>query len=328
MLEKVTFSNYIQKNRVMVPFYEDVVNNKRLEFVRPEGVDDPMVIINPGSPWEELLVASLQEGPTVCTALLAEAHVLALGPKVFRPTREQLAMLSRTEPRVPFREYRQPFPAMVIEYPEEGHHGGFWTIVLQTPYSIVCSTINPQGQYLNLILSPKNKEETIGSVLDRASQCLNDDSLPFEEGERGTSLVGARTAINACLLLTLYGARRKGVDNQSHEDRLKRYLDKARKGKGKNDVEKAERELRLLPVVYSFAQEVNLSRQDRMSSSEVLEPTGRHLHPHWRSGHIRTQHYGTALTESRLIYIAPVLVNSHLLLGKPSDTLTVYRTRN
>lgn len=320
-------SQYLHRNRPLLPVYEDVALNNRLQLIRSKETGVPYVSLEPGGPCYDLLLAAVNQGPTVVTSLMAESHVNAMGPKIFRPTREQLIAMARTEPRVSFNQYRQPFPSMVIEYPPEGHHGGFWTIVLQTPYSIICCTVNADGQYLNLILSPHKEDDLICNTMDAATNCLNEDSLPFEDGERGTSFVCARTAINACLLLTMYGSKRLGVDNPSHEERLKRYLEKAKRGKGKGDVERAQRDLNQLPVIYGFAQEVDLTRREKMVFPDDSEPTGRRLHPHWRSGHIRTQHYGTKHSESKLIYIAPVMVNAHLMLGRPADTLTVYRSK-
>jgi hypothetical protein len=42
---------------------------------------------------------------------------------------------------------------------------------------------------------------------------------------------------------------------------------------------------------------------------------GHHLRPHWRRGHFRRIRYGEGLSESRLGWIRPVLVNAADALG-------------
>src|SRR5262249_44461289 len=59
---------------------------------------------------------------------------------------------------------------------------------------------------------------------------------------------------------TAYGVRCLGPANPSHHDRLKRYAKLARK-RGREQQEKADLEVRMMPVRYAFAQEVTLYRR-------------------------------------------------------------------
>lgn len=60
------------------------------------------------------------------------------------------------------------------------------------------------------------------------------------------------------------------------------------------------------------------THQDTGSASDQDEPgqaSAHHLRPHWRRGHFRRIRYGEGLTESRLGWIQPVLVNASDALG-------------
>ena len=50
--------------------------------------------------------------------------------------------------------------------------------------------------------------------------------------------------------------------------------------------------------------------------------TGKHragVAMHWRRGHIRRQRFGAGLTETRLAWIEPVLVNANETAPEPKD---------
>jgi hypothetical protein len=129
------------------------------------------------------------------------------------------------------------------------------------------------------------------------------------------------------LHLPVYGTKRIGPDNPSHFRRLERHLQVARKSKDEQRIRNAEFDLQSLPIRYSFAQEVRLYQEEASQErSEVGEPTGRHLAPHWRRGHYRMQAYGPGLSQRRRIAVPAVLVNGHLFLNDPSQTSTRYHS--
>src|SRR5436309_1581493 len=86
-----------------------------------------------------------------------------------------------------------------------------------------------------------------------------------EEAALGSSL--SKLALNVCLMATAYGVRCLGPANPSHYERLKRYAKLARK-RGR-EVEKADLEVRLVPMRYAFAQDVTLYRRE---AGEVHSP--------------------------------------------------------
>lgn len=148
--------------------------------------------------------------------------------------------------------------------------------------------------------------------------------MTSEEKALGSSL--SKLALNVCLMATAYGVKSLGPANPSHYERLQKYAKLARK-RGQEEMVKAEMEVRMAPVRYSFAQEVTLYHHET-GSVEGNGNGGWTVSPHWRRGHWRSQPCGTGRQDRRRVAIPSVLVNGHLFLGSASDTMTTYRMRN
>jgi hypothetical protein len=147
-----------------------------------------------------------------------------------------------------------------------------------------------------------------------------------EEAALGSAL--SKLALNVCLLATAYGVRCLGPANPSHHERLKRYARLAQK-RGRDQQEKADLEVRLVPLRYAFAQEVTLYRREAGEvRTEGNGGGGWTVSPHWRRGHWRWQPCGPGRQERRRVAIPSVLVNGYLFLGTPADTVARYRVRN
>jgi hypothetical protein len=129
-----------------------------------------------------------------------------------------------------------------------------------------------------------------------------------------------------CLLATAYGVRCLGPANPSHSERLKRHAKLACK-RGRGQQERAEMEVRMTPVRYSFAQEVTLYQNERATGRHGAGEGGWTVSPHWRRGHWRWQPCGVGRSGRRRVAIPSVLVNGHLFLGTLADTVATYRVR-
>ena len=57
--------------------------------------------------------------PLVMQSFFVRSKILAGGPKLFRPTAEQCRAMENTEANICFQDYRQPYPALIIEWPDE-----------------------------------------------------------------------------------------------------------------------------------------------------------------------------------------------------------------
>jgi hypothetical protein len=84
----------------------------------------------------------------------------------------------------------------------------------------------------------------------------------------------------------------------------------------------------MTPVCYAFAQEITPYRREAGAVREGANGTGgRTVSPHWRRGHWRSPVCGLGRQGRRRVAIPSVLVNGHLFLGTPADTVTTYRVR-
>jgi hypothetical protein len=81
-----------------------------------------------------------------------------------------------------------------------------------------------------------------------------------------------------CLLATAYRVRCLGPENP-HYERLKRHAKLARK-RGREQQERAEMEVRLVPVRYAFAQEVTLYQRERATGQHGNGEGGWTVSPH------------------------------------------------
>lgn len=151
------------------------------------------------------------------------------------------------------------------------------------------------------------------------------DSLDMTPEEVALGSALSKLGLNVCLMATAYGVKCLGPANPAHYEWLKRHALLARK-RGKEQQEKAEMEVRTMPIRNTFAQEVTLyQREAATSHRKGVEKGGWTITPHWRRGHWRAQPCGPGRSERKRVAIPAVLVNGHLFLGSMADTMTTYR---
>ena len=278
-------------------------------------------------------------GASSCTESYVMSRTLAEGPKVFAFDALTCEALENFDLSVATADYLQPFPSVVVELPadyarkrvvpfEEGSHAPDFVIVRHEPGAgcVLVTMRLTSGQVLTrlLKLDPAWTLEEMWEKGKRAWGAGDTLGMTPEEAALGSAL--SKLALNVCLLATAYGARCLGPANPPHFERLKRYAKLARK-RGREQQEKADLEVRLVPMRYTFAQEVTLYQKERATGQYGNGEGGWTVSPHWRRGHWRSQACGAGRVERRRVAIPSVLVNAHLVAGAPSDTQTVYRVR-
>jgi hypothetical protein len=135
----------------------------------------------------------------------------------------------------------------------------------------------------------------------------------------------SKVALYVCLMATAYGIRYLGSAIPSHYERLKRYAQLARK-RSRVQQEKAEMELPMAAVKYTFSQEVTpYYRESGEVRTEANATGGWTVSPHWRRVHWRFEVCRLGRQERRRVVIPSVLVNAHLFLGAPGDTQAAHR---
>jgi len=306
------------------------INNDSFEF-RPHPKAPPLAL--------EMVKTVFTMGASSCVESYVMSRMVSEGPKVFAFDALTCEALENFDLSVPTADYLQPFPTVVIELPENytkkrvvpfdaGNHAPDFVIVRHEPKAgcVMVTMHMNSGQVLTrlLKLDPAWTLEEMWAKGARTWGAEDTLGMTPEETVLGSAL--SKLALNVCLMATAYGVRCLGPANPSHHERLKRYAKLARK-RG-SEVEKADLEVRLVPMRYAFAQDVTLYHHE---PSEVGSPSdgngGWTVSPHWRRGHWRSQPCGPGRQERRRVAIPSVLVNGHLFLGTPADTVTTYRVR-
>lgn len=248
-----------------------------------------------------------------------ESNVIRLGPKIFRPSHTDCEALENVEMNFPWKSYQQPFSTMIVEYPEDYSqkrivpcvetgtaHEPDLAIVYYNPkirLMIAGGYLTSNQNYSGIFWDKENGQ----TVEDAFAETFGSAEFSNVHDEQVIVYRAIRAAINACQLLSMFRTKEIGPDNPSYYSRCERYVEKA-KTRGQEELRKAQRDLRLIPFVYSFQQKVTLYEDRRKKTSEGRSAAIK-LRPHWRRGHYRNQAFGSGKKEKRMIFIAPVLVN-------------------
>jgi hypothetical protein len=335
----MSFANALNVLRPTLPYYVALTKYGLLRITKDSFEFDP----NPAAPpiALEMAKAVFTLGASSCTESYVMSRTLAEGPKVFAFSDALTCeALENFDLSVGTADYLQPFPSVVIELPddytrkrvvpfEEGSHAPDFLIVRHEPQAgcVLVSMHLTSHQVLTrlLKLDPAWTLEEMWEKGKRIWQARDTLGMTAEEAELGSAL--CKLALNVCLMATAYGVKCLGPANPSHHERLKRFAKLARK-RGREQQEKAELDVRMMPVQYTFAQEVTLYRRETGEvRTEVNGSGGWTVSPHWRRGHWRSQPFGPGRQERRRVAIPSVLVNAHLFAGSAADTVATYRVR-
>jgi hypothetical protein len=333
----MSFANALNVLRPTLPYYIALtkygllrITDHSFEF-NPHPAAPPIAL--------EMAKAVFTMGASSCTESYVMSRTLAEGLKVFAFSDALTCeALENFDLSVGTSDYLQPFPSVVIELPadytrkrvvpfEEGNHSPDFLIVRREPDAgcvLVTMHLTSHQVLTRLLkLDPAWSLEEMWAKGARSWESKDTLSMTAEEKALGSSL--CKLALNVCLMATAYGVKCLGPANPSYYERLKRHATLARK-RGR-EVEKADLEVRLVPIRYSFAQEVTLYRREPTTDQNSAGEGGWTVSPHWRRGHWRWQPCGPGKTERRRVAIPSVLVNGHLFVGSQADTMATYRVR-
>lgn len=338
------------------------VYDKEVLRLDVNSIGDFAVMIKNSSPLANLAnsagLASLLE------LYLAE-KILGEGPKIFNLeaaegqigySRLNLEAMENIEINIGFGDYVQPYPTMVIELPEnyiEGkaaycpqmktNHNPIFVILrhekVKDRYVIVCGVYffnkDFDKQLCITFLLLEEGDDTIEErlvALDLKQEYKGSEVMDKTETETAYSVV--RACMNCLSISSEIGCKRIGFQNPSVYLDLNNRIQKREKRKGQLDsreqekLESDKKELRVLPIVYSFSQEIKLWKEERKSEKvlNLEHKSGVTVRPHWRRGHRRRQNYGPKNdSKIKIILIKPVLVNAAKFGGKTSDTTVEYK---
>jgi len=276
-----------------------------------------------------------------------QKQIAAIGPKVFRPTLEQCLAMEQVAPRIAISDYSQPYPVMVVDFPEEYQkrraceYGFLDGVSVNAP---ACLLIGAYGEppwtiWLEMVLDGNTSivwallptDPTIEDGIESGHDLyLPENMVPSSFGAQQRQVVTGvmRLGTNAMLLLSDLGCSHLGPTNPSHYRRLEHFATVARKRK--SGIVEADRNLRLAPQLYGLPQDIILHAEERTNTDSPAsngEPDAPRR-PHWRRGHWKMQACGPNLSQHRRLFIKPVLVNRHLLRQGEGIPQTTYRVRS
>lgn len=259
------------------------------------------------------------------------AGFAAQGVKVYAPSLAEAESLGQIDINISCDLYRQPFECFAVAlpaglFPDEisGAHGRVFAIIGRFIRShghalLALNTLGdgPQDMRGDYVWCDDEK----GTV---ESHIAGLKHAAFTTPERAALDRCRRLYMNACLLLTHYGAKKIGAANPDYERRL---LESLGKKKLPPNVRAAnERHLKAMPVVYGFDQHVRIYESD--TAGDSCGAGGWSVRPHWRRGHWAQQAHGPAGSLRKLVFRPAVMVNAERFAGDAANTRAVYTTAN
>jgi hypothetical protein len=299
---------------------------------RPSGIE--LVAMKPravnGHHWAEFCLHQMRDTTGVMETWLM-AGLFTQGVKTFCPTLREYQALSKVDLNIRWADYRQPFETFCVALPDGFSHpspGAFGNPVVGIARHCpedkvtVVTAITEGGLGLSSLFAwGDGEEQTIEQHIRAADgrPGVDSDNLRGELEESVAQEV-KRVVMNACLLLTQYGAKRVGYANPEFAAKLEA---KAKKRSIPEHIRESNRiTLKLMPDVYAFDQSVRL--YDREDSPHAGGGEGHECKPHWRRGHWAMQAHGVNSSLRKRIFRRPVLVNAHRFQGEMADTKVTY----
>lgn len=252
---------------------------------------------------------------------VVEMHgrLAADGPKLFKPSAAQCLAMERVDVRVPIADYRQPYPALIVELPDDYRHAvaARCSVTAACPrYVFVRHWDAANGGPAFFSFGSIGGDELLYFFQDRHEFPTMEDALRTHAtrnaGEEAVSEAMTRVCVNLCLLLTIHGCRRQS-SNPRELERLRRRADDASVVQRRTHVEFVTLE-RDVVVRHEVAPK-------RAAQGGTHASPG----PHWRRGHVRNVPCGPGRREKRLVFVPPVFVNAAKFVGDVGDTRTTYR---
>jgi hypothetical protein len=269
------------------------------------------------------------DGATLLLTVRACGVALAQGPKIFYPTAEQWESMEEVELHLPMKDYRQPYPAMVVAIPEPCrqrlseendlplaqcprcvllHQDKQGYVFVTMKLGTHCAV--PEMSYFFVTNFETSRYEDFEEVLVLRQKQSRLGPLATE-AEHGFCNPAARAALNLLLMLTYFGHWSLGPSNPIAHKKHRKNPKLAKYALG--DFE-----------TIGMKQDIVL-RKEIVHKGEPGEPTGTHVRPHWRRGHWRQQRHGAGLALTKLLFISPVLVRADRAVGDMSQSEAVYR---
>ena len=238
------------------------------------------------------------------------------GPKVVSPSAEQCEMLRLVDANLTLSDFMPPFETVAIFWPDELMRS------LSKEHGKPCSqlTVMHYDRAIPYLVSlsgggfcDTNEHLLIIGDTNLIEQNLKDWESR-NEMQASQTMVLNRIAINLCLLLTRYGYTEEPECDERRKHREPRKLanTKIRRKRQQHRQQLQESATKLV-----LSQEVTFSRH--IPNVGMRNGVGGEKSPHWRRGHFRRQRVGCGRTETKLVFIPPMLIRADRFSGDRAD---------
>lgn len=327
----------------------------------PDTADSPIVIGHkeyeryPSDMWRTIREISqvLDTVGTLWYNTLSKA--LAGGPKIFRPAPMQCEALQHSEARFAFKDYKQPFPVIILEIPKE------YREQLKSKYKIdespqyvfvqhddknkfiAVSSFYSKTNIITHVTPDRTEYETIESSLVKNRnrrkdnlQALTDALMLPSDAEFDAAENVQRLGINFAMMMSLYTVKVTGPLDPSNYRIWERDAKATRHGGlPTNRAMEAKQKLAAALHIVEFDQQVSfydeIEEKVEVAQGVDIETLHRSPRSHWRRGHFAMQACGVGRRERKMIFRKPVLVRAKYFLGDVKDasvTYTILPSRN
>ena len=330
----------------------------------PPGPESPIVVSekeynrHPADMWNVLReIMNVLEFDVVGTLWYNTlAKALAGGPKIFRPTAMQCEALEHSEARFAFKDYKQPFPVITLEIPQE------YRMNLKLKYGIdespqyvlvnhddknsfiTVSAFYSKNNIITHITPDRTEYETIEQSLMKNRERRQDEIQEVDgrfvmpgnpaiqgstEGEFDAAENVQRLGITFAMMMSLYTVKEMGHLDPS---KYKVWQQEAR-GVRKGNVPtrramEAQENLAAAMSLIQFNQNVEfydeVEEQVEVGLGVDIEKLHKSPRSHWRRGHFAMQPCGIGRRERKMIFRKPLLVRAKYFLGDIKDASVTY----
>lgn len=231
------------------------------------------------------------------------------GPKVFRPTADQVEAMAHIDVNITLEEYAQPYPTILVQLPK--YIGPFHSVLVHHSTNMLSCLLLSDGNLRDICTVVGVKDGMVEmSVRKFDIECTEDQEH---------AVPALRVGINSCLALANYDTHTSLLFPKEVES----DQGIVRKKRGSPAAGAAAARLAAPAMLVSFSREVNLhsSKSDRTNHTS----TDREVKTHWRRGHWAMQPYGPGGSLRKRILRKPVLVRADRFAGDLADTETTYK---
>ncbi len=253
-----------------------------------------------------------------------QVHLWGEGPKIFRPTTEQLLALEQMNLNIEFRDFHMPFSMIAVELPFEyadkhrdcdNNLPHVTTLYCDKATGITAHNV----MFSRTALKAYKKLEDDDLIEDwlreeHVPPKATIDGLLTTAEEFSTEAQIRRAVMNYCLLLDEVGVKDTGPIHPGEYANLVKWCRKSNKHTPMN-----RRKLKAMARIYRPKAVVQLVRYVSSEGELPSEQPGWKVKPHCRRGHYRMQPTRQGVKRIR---IAPVFINAHLLTGPSGGTYT------